>query len=330
MLGRVAESIYWMGRYAERADNVARFLGVNHHLALDLPTRSPAQWEPLIVASGDEESFRERYDDATRQNVIQFLTFDEKNPNSILSCLYAARENARSVREIISTDMWQQINTTYMMARDAKTSGQGLAAPHQFFEQVRLYCTQFVGATDSTMTHGEGWRFARMGRLLERADKTTRILDVKYYILLPKVKDVGTPYDGLQWSSLLRSASAFEMYRQHFGRIEPKRVVEFLLLDRQFPRAIVYCLTKANEALHAICRTPLGSFDNDAERKLGALRSEMAYTTVDEIINFGLHEYIDRFQTKLNAVGKAIHEQFFALRSIDQANAQFVGRAIYQ
>jgi uncharacterized alpha-E superfamily protein len=166
------------------------------------------------------------------------------------------------------------------------------------------------------MSRGEPWHFAQMGRLLERADKTSRILDVKYFILLPSVSDVGTPLDAIQWSALLKSASALEMYRQRHGRISPDEVVSFLILDDEFPRALRFCLRGAEESLHAITGTAPTSFRNQAERRLGQLRSELDYAQVGDIIDHGLHEFIDAFQIKLNQVGEAIHTTFFAQRPL--------------
>jgi uncharacterized alpha-E superfamily protein len=167
------------------------------------------------------------------------------------------------------------------------------------------------------MTQNEGWHFYRLAGALERADKTSRILDVKYYFILPSLSDVGTPYDGAHWSALLRSASAFEMYRQRHGQILPEKVVDFLLLDRQFPRAVLFCLTAANESLHAVSGTPTGSFTNPPEQLLGALRADLAYARSAQIIARGLHEYIDQFQTRLNEVGEAIRNTFFSDRPLE-------------
>jgi uncharacterized alpha-E superfamily protein len=155
-----------------------------------------------------------------------------------------------------------------------------------------------------------------MARLLERADKTSRILDVKYFILLPALTDVGTPFDDIQWAAVLKSASAFEMYRKRFGRLRPDRVADFLILDREFPRAMHYCVVKAEESLHAISGSPLGTFQNLAEQRLGRVRSELDYAQIQEIIHGGLHEFLDAFQTKLNHVGDAIYHTFFALRPV--------------
>src|SRR5213076_2952467 len=190
MLSRVAESIYWMSRYIERADNVARFVDVTLNLILDMPVGSVQQWQPLVDTTGDAAAFAKRYGTATQQRVIQFLTFDQDNPSSILSCLRAARENARSVREIISSDMWEQVNNFYLRVIAAAGDGRSLREPHQFFASVKLSSHSFAGVTDATMTHNEAWHFCGLGRQLERADKTSRILDVKYFLLLPNAADV--------------------------------------------------------------------------------------------------------------------------------------------
>ncbi len=311
MLSRVAESIYWMARYVERAENTARIMDANYHMILDLPAGVPAQWEPLVVTSGDEELFKEIYDEFTRENVVQFLTFDSRNPNSILSCLHNARENARSVREWISSEMWQQINTFYLTVKEASRKGEVLELPHDFFVDIMMASHLFAGISENTMTHGEGWEFARLGRMLERADKTARIIDVKYFILLPSVDYVGTPFDHILWGALLRSASAFEMYRKRYGQIVPDRIIEFLILDPEFPRAIHHSLIMAENALRNISGTMRGRFTNRAEKMLGRLLADLDYVQVDEIKNIGLHEFIDSIQTRLNEIGAAIYESFF-------------------
>ena len=312
MLSRVADSIYWMSRYIERAENVARFVDVTLNLMLDLPDRSEGQWQPLVDITGDTEGFAARYGEATQRNVIQFLTFDPENVNSILSCLRAARENARSVREVISSEMWEQLNQSYLMISGAARTRGYLSDPQELFASVKLGSQVFAGVTDATMTHGEGWHFCLLGRKLERADKTSRILDVKYFLLLPTAQDVGTTIDDVQWAAVLRSASAFEMYHKRHGRISPARIAEFLLLDREFPRAIHFCLAVARESVHAITGTPPGMFRSPVERVLGLLCSELAYAEIDGIIANGLHEYLDELQTKMNQVGQHIQETFFA------------------
>jgi uncharacterized alpha-E superfamily protein len=315
MLSRVADSIYWMSRYAERAENVARFIDVNLKLMLDNPFAEGQQWEPLVSTTGDLEAFTKRFGDATQDNVIHFLTFDAENPNSILSCMRAARENARTIREILSSEMWLQLNKFYWTVTAAAENSRALANPLEFFDEVKNANHIFTGVAAATMTHGEPWHFFHMGQMLERADKTSRILDVKYFILLRSVQDVGTPFDDIQWAAVLRSASAFEMYRKRYGRLSPKGVVQFLLLDREFPRAVHFCLLAASDSLHAISGTPAGTYRSAPEKLLGQLCSDLSFTSVEEIINGGLHEYLDKLQTSMNQVGAGIFETFFALKS---------------
>ncbi len=313
MLSRAAESIYWMSRYLERAENVARFIEVNCHLMLDLPIAVKGQWEPLVLTTGDQDLFYENYETDNQANVIDFLTFNAENPNSILSCLRNARESARSIREIISTEMWEQINKFYRTVQNTDKS-QAQNAPHAYFTDIIMASHLFTGIQRNTMSHNEAWQFARLGRALERADKTSRILDVNdYYVLWPEVEDVGTPFKNVQWSALLKSVSALEMYRKHFGPIDPHNVVNFLILNREFPRAIRYCLFGANQSLHIISGTPEGSFKNTPEQLMGRLLAELDYASIDDIIASGLYAYLDDFQTHLNKIDTAIFETFFQI-----------------
>lgn len=316
MLSRVASSIYWLNRYVERAENYARFIEVSLNLSLDLPRGTAEQWEPLVATTGDHEAFLRRHNKATKQTVIHFLAADSTNPNSILSCLLAARENARSVREIISTEMWEQVNRFYLMVTHAVADGMSGHTLPSFLAEVKAASHLLLGITDATMSHGEGWHFARLGRLLERADKTSRILDVKYFIILPTATEVGTPFDIIQWSALLKSASALEMYYKRYGRIAPNDVAAFLILDPTFPRAIRYCLIKGEDSLHAISGSERGSYQNSAEKRLGRLRAELDFADIDDCVSVGLHEFVDHFQMQLNHVGEAVFETFFAPRPL--------------
>lgn len=314
MLSRVADSIYWLNRYIERAENVARVIDVNLHLALDTPGAGRERWEPVVSTTGDRDIFVEHFGDYTRENVIRFLVFDPDNTNSILSCLYKARENARSIREVVSSEMWEAVNTFYLLVR-AQAFGDHetmIATPHAFLERCKVSSHTFAGVMEATMSHGEAWNFGRLGRFVERADKTSRILDVKYFVLLPDPSYVGSPLDNIQWAALLRSASALEMYRKRHGRIDPTRVAEFLVLDREFPRAMRHCLVCAEESLRAISGSPQATFQNPAEQRLGRLRATLDYARIDEIVAEGLHEFCDDFQAQLNGLGEAISETFFA------------------
>jgi uncharacterized alpha-E superfamily protein len=321
LLSRVADAVCWMNRYVERAENVARFVDVNLHLTLDSPYTNGAEaspWAPLVATTGDHALFAGRYGAPTRESVMEFLTFDAQYPNSILSCLRAARENARSVREIISSEMWRQLNEMHLAVQEAARDPQlALASPGDFYDRVKHGCHAFVGITYLTMTHNEAWHFGRLGRLLERADKTSRIVDVKCFLLLQQGKvDPTHVADEIQWAALLKSASAFEMYRKRYGRIEPSDVVAFLLLASKFPRSMRYCVAKAERSLHAITGTPPGEVRTTAEERVAALRAELAEADVRAILAEGLHEWLDSAQTKLNAIGEAISGDFFAARPV--------------
>jgi uncharacterized alpha-E superfamily protein len=308
-----------MNRYIERAENVSRFVDVNLHLMLDMPSGADEQWEAVLSASGDFQLFQERFGEATRENVVKFLTFDTNNPNSIYSCVTAARENARTVREVITAEMWEQINTFYLTIRAAANVGAVPGEPHEFFTGIKMAGHLYEGITDATMSHGEGWHFGRLGRLLERANMTSRILDVMYFHLLPGVEDVGGPVDDVRWSAVLRSRSAFEMYRQRYGPIAPDRVAEFMILDTEFPRSMNSCIINSDESLHAISGTPVGAEHNQAEETLYQLRSDLNQAKIDEIIIGGLHEFLEKFRSDINLVGQSIYNTYFALPVVDAA-----------
>lgn len=313
MLSREAEAIYWMSRYIERAENIARFIEVNGHLMLDLPLDPIRQWEPLVQATGDEEPYLERHETYTREQVIDFLTFDRENSNSIVSCLNIARENARTVRGVISSEMFESLNRLFLMVQTARLH-LVLEDPYSFYTDIKQASHLFRGITHGTMTHGEPWHFCRLGEHIERADKTSRILDVKYFILLPSIADVNTPFDNIQWSAVLKSTSGLEMYRKEHGPILPLNVCAFLILGLEFPRSIRHCLTEALKSTRSIAGSSDAAVLTAAERALGSLRARLDYTTIEEIINGGLHEFLDSFQSQLNGVDESIYETFFDVR----------------
>ena len=249
--------------------------------------------------------------------MIRFLTFDANNPNSIISCLRAARENARTIREAISPEMWEQINTYYLMVNAAASDQRMMESPYSFFSEVKRASHLFDGVTEATMLHDEGWHFYRVGRLLERADKTSRLLDVKYFILLPSAADVGTPLDDIQWAAVLRSASALEMYRKRHGHIAPDKIIEFLVLDREFPRSVHYCLTSANDSLHAISGTPVGMYRNPAGAAPGPVaRRSLPTPTPSRSLPGVCMSFLTRCKRSSIWWTSRIFDTFFALRPI--------------
>lgn len=316
MLSRVADSVFWVNRYIERAENVARFVDVSQSMSLG----GVPQWAPLVYASGDEQLFQEHYKAYDAESVLQFLLFDERNTNSILTCLIRARENARTIREILSVSLWESINRFYLRVREAaKDPDPILQNPANFLERVKRHSHEVIGVTEATMSHGEAWNFAQIGRLIERADKTSRILDVKYFILLPEVTQVGSTLDVLQWSALLESTSALHTYRKRFGRISPRNVAEFLILDPDFPRSMRSCVNGIQTALKQITGSNLSC---PSEQLCEELNLRLQRVSIHDIIQVGMHEFIDNFQQSLNAVGAAIYHGFFEIPSPGATQSQ--------
>ncbi len=308
MLSRVANSIYWLARYIERAENVARSIDVNLQLQLDLPGEV-RPWEPVIQIAGNADDFFKKYAHASFENALTFLTFDKENPSSIISCVAAARENARCVRERISSELWIAINQFYLKLSDAEMPKQVLAAPHAFYSSVKEFSQLTAGIIQGTMSHDVAWNFTHLVTLLERADQTSRILDVKYYILLPDVSMVGMALDTVQWNAVLKSVGAYEMFHRRNSNVTPHNVAEFLLLSEDFPRSLRYCLEKAEQCLKNIA-VPVKS-NAQSIRLLGKLRSDISFTTIEEIIEHGLHEQIEKVQIRLNELGNQIWKDFF-------------------
>ena len=322
MLSRVANSIYWMFRYIERAENVARFISVNTNLLLDMPIEGGNQWKPLIFITGDQDEYEKKYDDYKGESVVRFLTFDREYSNSIISCLAEARENGRSIREIISTEMWEHLNNFYLELTEPQSVPFALNEPDRFFKVIKMRSHLFSGLMDSTMSHGEAYNFAKIGSMLERADKTSRILDVKYFMLLPDINMVNSSVDIIQWIALLKSASALEMFRKKHHLMTPKQVANFLIFDNEFPRSIRHCISDADLCLHRITGTAMGSAGNTSEKLFGRLKADLEYFDIDEVVAYGMHEYLDELQIKLNKINMTIAEEFFNITPPEQSDSQ--------
>lgn len=315
MLSRVADSLYWLARYMERVENNARILDVNLQVTLDsddagLEAERHA-WEPIIATLEDQERFATVHATVDADSVCSFVTFSKETPNSIWSSLAAARENARTVREYISSEMWERINALYLWLKGAEARDLAGSSGIEFYRQVVDMCHQFHGTTDQTLTHGEGWDFIQVGKYIERADNASRLLDLKYHILLPHGEEVGGNVDTVQWQAVLRSCSAFEAFRKIYrGQVTPWSVAEFIVLHDEFPRSLRFCVDAMDEALHRISGCDRAHFSNEAERLSGRLCAEMNYTTIDEVFRVGLHEYLDGIQSRLIEVAGAMHRQY--------------------
>lgn len=310
MLSRVAESCFWMSRYIERAETSARLLDVNMQLLLDFENQDRGltgvdtrHWIPILATLEDQELFQELYGELTAENVQEFVAFEAKNPNSIYSCISMARENARTIREQISSEMWKQLNRLYLGLRSSSARVDFRNNPSDFFQSIALGSHLFQGITDATMAHGLGWNFLQAGKYLERADSTSRVLDMKYHILLPQGQQVGGAVDLIQWMAVLRSCSAMEAYlKNNVGRVSSWKIAEFLVLHQTFPRSIRFCVDRLDTALHNISGINTASFGNEVERLSGMLRSDLDYATVDSIFQTGLHQYLDSIQARLNDI----------------------------
>lgn len=310
MLSRVAESVYWVSRYLERAENVARFVDVNYNLTLGDSAPLADQWSPLIYTTGDHADFKERYDSTSRENALQFLLFDSQNPNSILSCISKARETARTVREVMPGSVWEHLNRFKMLVENSAKSREAFEQPHDFCESVRTTSQLLAGIANSSMLRDEAWLFDQLGRNIERADKTSRIVDVQYFLLLPKVQDVGSAIDINRWSSLLKSADALDMYRRIHGRIVPNNVAKFLILDPIFPRSIRFCVDQAELRLRDVKQQDRRKI-LPSSVSVQQLAKRLCSIKIEEIIEQGMHSFIDQLQGALNGLGNAIYEDFF-------------------
>ncbi len=317
MLSRVGDSTYWMSRYIERAENNARLLDVNVQMLLDFHNRRGETerqfWGPILSTLEDTELFAELHSAFTAEAVLDYVTFEARNPNSIRSCINQARENARAVRDQISSEMWEQINALWLFFHDGSAVRDFRANSHNFYDKVTYASQLFQGVTDATMTHGEAWRFVQAGKFIERADSTSRILDLKYHMLLPSGEQVGGNVDTSQWMSVLRSCSAMEAcLKIRCGDVTPWGVAEFLICHAEFPRSIRFCLDRLDQALHEVSGTDAGSFSREPERLSGLLRSQLDYATIDGIFRQGLHEYLDGIQAQIIELDIAFQRTYCA------------------
>lgn len=314
MLSRVANTLYWMVRYVERADNLARLIDVNQQLLLDFERldseRLRGFWQPIILSTGDEEAFAKLYDDTGSAEVISFLTNDPRNPNSITSCIALARENARTVRDQLSDELWEEMNALYLFSRSDDARHLFESDPSRYYENIRRAAMTFLGIAASTTSRNEAWDFMDLGRHLERADKTTRFLDVSSYLpAAPEALDATSP-GILHWTAILRSCGAMGAFRAAQREISAESVVDFLIFSKDFPRSVRYCIEKVDISLHLISGTPRGSFSNEAERESGRLLSDLNFGSTADVFSSGLHEYLDALQGRFNHVGGEIFETY--------------------
>jgi uncharacterized alpha-E superfamily protein len=309
MLSRVAERVYWLARYIERAENTARMVMSFNLVSLDMPKTVTLSWKGLVAVTGTDDIFDEHYQRDDERNCVKFLLADHYNPSSVFSSLKAARENVRTTRDLVPSEAWEIVNELYLFARDNMDAGIGKRGRDQFLSEIVQRCQTLTGLLAGCMSHDPAYDFIRLGRNLERADMTSRQIDVGAIRFLKKASDDPSPYDGLLWTSILRSQSGFQMYRQHVKRrINGTDVVRFLLQDIPFPRAVAHALRYVQEALERLPRNevPLRLVMQARRHALGA--------DVDQLISEDrLHDFLDSLQQDIAEIHDAIVDTWFSL-----------------
>ncbi len=303
-----------MSRYIERAENIARLMQVSFELLLDSAgvgsVKNDDYWSPVLAATAMEASFRLLYPDPKPNDSFHFLTLDERNPDSILSCVREARENARTVRDQISDEMWAELNQLHLLVSSERGTAMLASSPQGFFEKIIQSSLLFDGITSATLSRNEGWNFLQLGRFLERADKTSRFLDIKTQTMA----NTDIAVDALEWGTILRACSALASYRRVNGtEFTLDRVLEHLLFSTEFPRSVRFCVKMADEMLHHISGTSTGRYSNRCEKLAGALLARLNFSGPSDVLTRGLHEYIDDLQVALNETGQAIFEAYVHL-----------------
>jgi uncharacterized alpha-E superfamily protein len=317
MLSRVVENVYWLARYLERAENTARLISVNANLLLDLPPGYALGWQPLIEITGSRELFEARGKRADEREVVQFLVGVDENPGSICSSLKMARENARTLRDVLPTDSWEVLNQFFLEFTEELPTALNRRARFNFLKRIVLASQTLNGVLEGTMTRNDAYTFVMLGRNLERADMTSRIVDVRSAQLLPPESAELGPFDSIQWMSVLRSLSGYEMYRlSRRTRVSRNDALEFVLRDALFPRACLYCLNRIERFLRDLPRS------ERALQALAGVSSFLAEAPLSTLEQSGLHELIDRLQLHLNEVHNSIAEAYFPARGGLQRQSQ--------
>jgi len=308
MLSRVAERIYWQARYLERTENTARLLDVFSSLLMDLPKGTKLGWHTLVEITGTHELFDATGRQPVERNVMKFL-LSEDNGVSIVNMLALARENARTTREIMPTEAFEQINELYFYAKENMAKGISRGPRHELFEEIVTSCQQLTGLMAGTMSHNDAYSFVRLGRNLERADMTTRIVDVGSGNILAGnalSAEVNDPLNNILWMNILRSISAFQMYRQHVkDRINAEDVVIFLLQDNEFPRALAHCITQISNVVDSLPN------NSKAIDRIAKTYRSIKHANIEKLLENGLFLFIDELQVEIGALHTAIAETWF-------------------
>ncbi|MEM9159051.1 MAG: alpha-E domain-containing protein [Verrucomicrobiota bacterium] len=323
MLCRVADSLFWMARYIERAENTVRLVDVTLQTLLESNHSSDqdnyAHWQPILASLGDQSLFESLYTEKSSANITDFLTFNPENPSSVFSCIGAARENARMIRDQISSEMWEVINRTYLYVRRQDPHKICLEADYEFFQNIKEFSQLFQGLTDTTFPHQLGFEFIICGAEIERADKTCRIIDAKRYMNESR-EGLDDTLDNAQWAAILRGCSGHEAYRRVFvTEITGPNVKEFLLLSKDFPRSVLYSLKRFQLAMHAISQCPITHFSNEAERRLGRLIAKLNYSDSSDLKGEKTDELIEEIENELGEIAIELSKRYMFSEIVDPA-----------
>jgi uncharacterized alpha-E superfamily protein len=308
MLSRAADNLYWLARYIERAENVARIIAVGYRMASIAGSlgSNGNEWLSTLIATGCEVGFFAKYGEATQHAVTDYLVRDPENPSSILASIDTARRNARAVRTALTIDMWDALNETWLGMREMDLNFSSSRNPMEFLDWVRGRSQLFNGAYASTMLRNDAFYFTRLGTFIERADSTARILDVKYYVLLPSDEGVGGVLDYYQWQAILRSVSALRAYHWvYHDRLKPWLIAELLLLRPEMPRSLISCLDQVTQYL-SLLADAYGGKRGECHRLAGAMHAGLRYGRIRDIFQRGLHEFLTDFIERLDELGGEI------------------------
>jgi uncharacterized alpha-E superfamily protein len=308
MLSRVAENLYWIARYIERAENIARLLDVNYYATLEGAGLVTQQWSPLLSITGSQDEFIAKGYRADAKSVPQWLAFDASNPSSIRSCIAQARENARALRDRISSEMWECINSAYHKLCFGTEHVLPNDELHQYCVTVRDASHLFFGIAFATLLRDQGWLFLQAGRHLERGDAVLRLLQVRYRNT--DEQTIAQALENHRWMAVLKTASAYEAYRKSKSRLEPRSIAEFLLLESDFPRSVRYCADTLRTSLELIAEANRGS-KRDALREVGWLAAKLEYAQIDQILD-DENPSLEQLLAEFNTVGAAIYRAYFS------------------
>ena len=312
MLSRTADNLYWIARYMERAETAARLLDVGARISL-LPTAGGYrnEWDSLLRSNGSKDRFAAKYGEPVQRNIESYLFFDRDNASSVASCITSARENGRIVRTALTSQVWDALNTAFQELRQLERTPRGQMDLSRLTEWTMRHAAMVRGAIDATLLRNDGYNFLNLGYYLERGDATARLMDVKYYVLLPRVSAVGTGVDNDQWSMLLRALSLHRAFHWAYGGdVTAQKIADFLILNPQGPRSLITCVAGVNNHLSRVAK--LYGRQTAAQEAAASLQAGLEAETPERIFEEGLHEFLSRFIRQSADVAALVVETYLS------------------